>query len=184
MTNADLTRYFATMRSLHLHSTPYGYEGHGDLLEGGCVERNCLAALDAIIQQKHGVTEPQIVEARSHRRARRAAGSRLRGLDFEHRPLVAIDPREKVEDHLQEILSIEQSVHGEPLIAFDQRRRRVEPRALDAAANVADRHPHPRVVPNALDLPRIGFRIHVERVVVQHKPDWRLHALAVLLERF
>ena len=86
--------------------------------------------------------------------------------------------------NLQEIFSIEQFVRSEPLIAFDHRRRGVEPRALDDAAHVADRHPHPGGISNALDLPRIGFRIHVERVLVQHKPHRRLHALAVLLERF
>src|SRR6059058_3483288 len=79
--------------------------------------------------------------------------SRSRRLDSNHRPRVPIQSREHVEDYLQEILSIEQLVRREALIAIDERRPRVHPLAFDTAANVAERHPDARVVSNALDFP-------------------------------
>jgi tetratricopeptide (TPR) repeat protein len=72
-----------------------------------------------------------------------ASPERSRGLDLDHRPLVPVDLREHVEDLLQEILSIEQFVRGEPIVAFDQRRRPVEPRALDVAAHACRPPPAP-----------------------------------------
>jgi hypothetical protein len=65
--DAQLAEELATRYADYRHKIPYGYEGHGGLLEGGRVGTSCLAALDAIIQQKHGVTEAQITEARNHR---------------------------------------------------------------------------------------------------------------------
>jgi hypothetical protein len=49
------------------HREPFGYEGHGGLLQGGKVGRDCLAKLDAIIETSHGVTHRQIVEGRQRR---------------------------------------------------------------------------------------------------------------------
>ena len=49
------------------HREPFGYEGHGGLLEQGKVANDCLARLDAIIQKNHGVTAQQIDDARKHR---------------------------------------------------------------------------------------------------------------------
>jgi len=65
--DVQLADELATRYADHQHKIPYGYEGHGGLLEGGQVVRSCLAALETIIQQTHGVTEDQIVGARRHR---------------------------------------------------------------------------------------------------------------------
>jgi hypothetical protein len=49
------------------HKEPFGYEGHGGLLEQGKVGDDCQAKLDTMIQKSHHVTAQQIEHARKHR---------------------------------------------------------------------------------------------------------------------
>jgi hypothetical protein len=49
------------------HKEPFGYEGHGGLLQHGKVGKEYLAKLEGIIETSHGVTHDQIVDARTHR---------------------------------------------------------------------------------------------------------------------
>jgi hypothetical protein len=49
------------------HKEPFGYEGHGGLLQHGKVAQDCLEKLDGIIESNHRVTRNEIVEARKRR---------------------------------------------------------------------------------------------------------------------
>src|SRR5262249_41621619 len=106
------------------------------------------------------------------------------GCDPDERARATADLREHLEDHLQPVFPIEQLVRGAPLLAVNERGRCVEPRTLHVAAHVTDCDANLRVVANAFHLPRVGLGVDVESVVVKDEPDRRLHALAVLLERF
>ena len=59
----ELTTRYADFK----HKEPFGYEGHGGLLQHGKVANDCLAKLDGIIETSHRVTHEQILDARVRR---------------------------------------------------------------------------------------------------------------------
>ncbi len=65
--DAQLAEELAVRYADFRHTEPYGYEGHGGLLEHGKVGNDCLAKLDGVIKRSHGVTQSEITVARRHR---------------------------------------------------------------------------------------------------------------------
>lgn len=63
-----------------------------------------------------------------------------------------------------------------------ERGRRLDPRALDDAAEGTGGDANAWIIVNAFGLPRIGLGVDIQRAVVRDEPDWRLHAFAVPLE--
>lgn len=65
--DAQLAEELAARYADFKHREPYGYEGHGGLLNGRRVVRECLASLDQQIVRDHHVTGRQVADAREVR---------------------------------------------------------------------------------------------------------------------
>jgi hypothetical protein len=111
--------------------------------------------------------------------------------DRENGPLPRPEHREKVEQLLpRHIFPIQQSHPLRRLFSLQNLRTRIHPLSLQCTAQVARRHSHVRIIPDALRLSRNPDRIDVKRPRgsiprrIGHEPNGRAHTFPALPECF